>query len=668
MRNWVGGLAIAIGAATACGAYAAEPLLYALPMVFIDPARGATSDEAARLLSTPEAGGYFKERFKAAYGGGVDQITDATSRRTFVVSMQIPRVSEYVVPKVNGTVERQLAMTGSLYFTNIATGEVLFTYTATAYLSKAYTHGAGQPEAAERALRFDELYHGLVTDLLAKSSAAFKPFEITATAQARFGPLVVLDRGARGGLAVGDALTDPAGDEVKVVFVDADYALAEVQMGRAPQLGAAWSKFSNKTGDVRKAPVIVQVAQNGSGFADDTIQQMFADAAGEKSALSVVPVNYQYAQVVNAVRQQTDISREKTATRRLPRYFLRVTVAPPVTYETPTNLAYKTVRVARARVSGELIDQDGRVQFASFGEDTIRDEVTAGMGYDPRARAEVAVKNAIIDLSRKMGQQLRLGQAYLPVTSAQGAMATVADVAGVLRVGSGVMVLRDLGETPGVKGPVYGPTWSASVAEAGTADAKLKLDLPVFSGAPGARVGDRVRVDSLRPASGRNAARIRPCGTSESLGSRKLPGFDAMAVNQLASGSGYETDMGEFVETVSGALRATGEFETEETVPAAAPAVCVEPVNRIDLGTEHCDEKGVCVSDINLRVTYRIKRDGQIVGREGLETVVHSSAYLKTLAADEKDALIDADVAAATASLLAAIVKTPSFQTGLKGL
>jgi hypothetical protein len=593
-------IAVAAGAAAPWAASAAQPLLYPIPVVFLDASRSEMAAEASRLLSAADSGRYFRDRFKASYAASVDQITDATSRRTFVVSLQIPRVSEYIVPKVNGTVERQLAMTGSLYFTNVMTGEVLFTYTATAYLSKTYAQSAGPPPESERAGMVGDVYRGLVSDLLGKSSAAFKPFEITAKARDHFGALVVLDKGARAGLNVGDALTDPEGGEAKVVFADADYAVAQVQMGARPSSSGTWSKYSARTlGDVRKAPAVFRVAENGSNFADDTIQQMFADAAGETSALSIVPVNAEYAQVVNTVRQQTDISRDKTATRRLPLYFLRVTVAKPVTYEAPTNIAYKTVRIARARVSAELVDQDGRVQFAGSGEDMIRDEVTAGMGYDPQARQEVAVKNAIAIVTRKLSEQLRLEQADLRIAAVEGGVVRVADELGLLRPGANITVLRDIGPTPGGPGRTYAPTWSGRVAELDAAGAKATLDLPVFAGAPSVRAGDIVRVNRLRTGA-RNAARLHSCGAGETLGSRSLDGFEAMAMNALAARPEYETYFGDFVTRVSAQLQATGEFEAERAGADTPQELCIEPVNRIDLTAERCDEKLVCVLDLTL--------------------------------------------------------------------
>lgn len=643
----------------------AAPSLYVIPTIFLHAEGGEAAAAAAHALPNRASGDYFLGRFKAAFPTTVAQITDATSRRTFVVSLQIPRVSAYEIPKANGAVERQFAMTGSLYFTNVATGEVLFTYTTTAYLAKAALQSAGPASEPELSRLYTTLFDGLVDDLVSKAAATFKPLEISATARRVFGNLIIFDKGTSAGVLVGDSFTAVDGAGAKVVFSDLNYALAEPEFGGRAQPGVQWSKYSTGTvSDVRKAKALVKLAVNGSSFPDETIQQMFADALGEKSALSLVPVNRDYSEVVNAVRTGTDLSREKTASRRLPQYFVRLSVAQPISYETPTNIAYKTLRVARARVYAELVDQSGRVQFAGFGEDTIKDEVTAGMSYAPEARAEVVVKNAVVDLVRKMGAQLRLEQTDLPITSAQGGTFEVADMNAVLRLSANLTVLRSIGAVDAIAGPVRIATWTTHVTDLAGAEAKAVGDLPVFLGAPDIKTGDIARLDrvALVQSSGR---KLRPCGSSQALGGRKLADYEALAINQFASWPQAETYFGGFVRDLTEELHESGEFESSPTPPSAAQEFCIEPANRIDFVKENCDQRDLCSSDIALLMGYRIRRGQEVVQRSALQTTVHSSAYPRSVAPADRDALIDADLTSASASLLKGALEQPDFQKAI---
>jgi hypothetical protein len=67
-------------------------------------------------------------------------------------------------------------------------------------------------------------------------------------------------------------------------------------------------------------------------------------------------------------------------------------------------------------------------------------------------------------------------------------------------------------------------------------------------------------------------------------------------------------------------------------------------------------------------VTYRLRRNGEIIFRDGLETTVHSTAYWRATPAPEREALLDADLSAAASKLLGGILEKPEFQKALDGL
>ncbi|HVI31037.1 hypothetical protein [Phenylobacterium sp.] len=647
-------------------ARAAEPQLFVLPAVLTNSLAGDHAELARGVLGAPAARELFATRFRAAYPNVVQRMSDGDRLKTFVVSLQVPRVSEYSIPKANGTVERQLAMTGSLYFTNVVTGEVLFSYTATAYRSDTALQSAGPPPEALQRARLHDLYDALLADLVGKSRAAFRPFEITAAVKGFAGELVILDKGAAAGVGVDDSFLSPDG-ELRVVFAEAQYAVAQPQLGGRPAAGSQWSKIStNRLGEIDRPRAVVRVAANGSPFADAALEQMFADALGEKAPLNLVPVNASYSAVVDSVRQLTDLRADRTTGRRLPDYFVRLSVAPTITFVMPTNVAHKTVRVTQGRVLAEIVDRNGRVQYAGFGEDTLQDEITGGMGYDGAARAEVAVRNAILDLARKMGAQLKLDRADLRVQAASGGTVTIADPKGLLRVGAAFSIVRPAAPAPYAPGGVLAPIWSGQVTSTTEGSAGGELALPVYAGAPAVRAGDVVRVATVGAPPVRTPP-VRPCSGSETLGARRVTGFEPLALNRFASAPGRETELAEFAGATAEALAQTGQFEAAAPLGAAGAAMCVEPVSRVDLVKEACDERGVCTSEVALRVTYRLKRDAEVVFRSGLETTVRTRAYYSGVAPAEREALIDADVASAAATLLRTLAEKSDFQQALSG-
>ncbi|WP_297509216.1 hypothetical protein [uncultured Caulobacter sp.] len=650
-----GAVAVVIPAA----ARAADPPLYVVDAVFVQAGAANAVEGAQAALTSRAASDYFKAQFRQVYPSVVDRIDDGARTRTFVVSLQVPRVSEYAITKVNGTVERQLFLTASLYFTNIVTGEVLFTYNATAYRADVSTVNAPAPRLETRQARVFELYQSLIADLVQKSRHAFKPFEINARVQKGLGDLVQIDKGVADGLSFDDALISPTG-ELKVVFVEGRYALAKPQLGGAPRTGSTWTKYStNRLTDVARPRAVIRIDQNGSPFADAAIEQMIADSLGEVAPITIIPVNPAFSQVIETVRQNTDIRADRFTVRSAPDLFIRIIVLPPYAYELPTNLTYKTVRTTRAVVLAEVVDVQGRVQFAGLGQSILRDEITEGMSYQRQARFEVAIRNALFDLARGMNSGLKPDQADLLVEASADKSISVADPKGLMRSGMSVLVLRGAAE------PM--PIWSATINSAGQGRAEAALTMPFYAGAPTVRPGDLIRVTRLGRLSPLGVARTRPCGTSESLGARRVPGFEATALNRWASGASQDVDLSNAAADASKALEATGLFRAAGGLAGEAAKVCVEPVVRADLTQETCDPQGVCRSDITLRVTYRLRRDGQVIFRDGLETVVHTAGYPKDTPATDREVLIDNDVALASADLAQTLAAKSEFQKALLG-
>ena len=124
------GCALALGCAPALAASALK--LYPVRGLF-QPAADKGLIHASFKEAVPAAAGgeLFQGEFRKAFPDAVATVADKDRRFTLVSSLQIARASLYTVDKVDGTVDVLAPVSGSLYFTNAVSGEVLYTVAAT---------------------------------------------------------------------------------------------------------------------------------------------------------------------------------------------------------------------------------------------------------------------------------------------------------------------------------------------------------------------------------------------------------------------------------------------------------------------------------------------------------------------------------------------------------
>lgn len=630
--------------------------LFPIAAVFATKSNDSNGVEKSRIdsdFSTAvpgETGGkLFESKFRIAFPDAVATIDNANKRRTFAVSLQIARASKYLVSKPNGTTDVYLPLTGSIYFTNVMTGEVLYTLTRTETKVASLTSNGSAIGSEKIQSLFRENFSELIDSLIRDTQSQFKPSTISATVRGEWKGLAILDKGREHGLGREDTLLDKDGNEILIISSGPSYAIAKVQLGVFKK-NVVFSKISNQTlAEIRKPRVLPLVEKSPGDFPDQTLIQLFSDALGSKSGVSLIPVNRTYQAVLNTVASKVNISQEQIRQRELPNLFFRLKVPDPIEYEVPTNLSHKTKRIYEARAIAELVDRSGRILYAGIGRNRIEDEITSGIGFSPAARREVVIKNALIDLAMRFSTEMKFADAEVTVTNV-GKEITLKDPSGMLAKGANWRTYRNIGKIEGISSDVRVPTWEISVSDVSADKAIAVLDLPVVEGAPEPATGDVVFLNGVSGDNLITRKRFTSC-EAQKLGAVEVPAYGELALNIFAArfkANYFSKGLGDKVNEL---IRAGSGFKSDFKVENISADYCVEPVYRIDITEQKCVSEA-CADVATIRLTYRIYSDGptkEVKVKQGLELklttgmlpkATNSSARMSALQDDMVDDLI----------------------------
>lgn len=559
-------------------------------------------------------GAYFAERLKAAFPANIAPTIDNSNKyRTFVVSAQVPRASRYDINKPDGTVDIYLPITMSIFFTNILTGEVLYSYSYTNY--SVYTAAAGSvnPETIDRLYRKN--FEDLVTVMVSNARDNFKPFAIQAKAAGLWKGYVVLDKGRTGGLAVNDSLTDAAGNQINIIHAGTGYAVGITILG-TPTLGAAFSKLSNITNDAIKKPKIVILGVDNSGaFPEQSATQFFADSIGSSAQFSILPVQRNFYTVQDYVIRATKIEQKIRYGRELPDYFIRISVLPPSYVRTGTNKNYVAIDTYTVTVYGELLDASGRVIYSADSTETIEDQVVSNITFANEARMQVVVKNALIGLGKKFSENVRFKHLELPVAQVARDNLMVKDFYNVLTPGVGAKLFKKIGSLPGIREDVFVPIWEVSAAATNGATAQVDKVLPTNNGAPDPETGDVIIMDAVQSGAANKTHRVGICSACINLGGEAFGNCAVIARYAVAENLAYPFYSGkEFHGDVARIVNDALFKKRPSRATLTDPPYCVEPVYKIVRSGE-----GNAAQKYTVTAGLRLKQGNSVVFKKGME-------------------------------------------------
>ncbi|WP_374320780.1 hypothetical protein [Aquabacterium sp.] len=616
---------------------------------FYDASTDSKLDPLFRQLvqgqSAGALSGQIHDALAQAFGPRVGNLNQSTAGNTFAVSFHVTRANSFVVDKGNGNSDVVATLTGSVYFTNVVSGEILTTLTRT-IISRAVAANNSDLNG-ERSQLFQQALDTLIKDLMSAAPKQFQPVTIETHLTDRSGELLVLDAGYRQGLAAGDSIEDSADNLIQVVYAAENYSVAKPVLASNLNLGAAFHKFSAHPASGQDRPsVAVMVEKLPTGYAKDYIARLFSELLGDVAPLSVVQINTGFTQLLQTVREQdgVELSTSQSAGRRPPSLIVRVRIPDTLYYEAGTNLDFEKLRRYETRAFADVIDNSGRIVFSAVGVDVINDKIIRGIGAGFEERREVSIKNALADLAKKLAHVGELKRVRAEIVGSSGDTYQVNSQGRVYgQHQSGVILRKSKARLGKETKDIFLPTVEASVdIFTGQSPTTLKQGLPVDAGHDKVAAGDLFEVQQLgTPA--RSAVSVAACGPVETLGNMRTPALMEMTgwlLGQKMPAMLYAPDASQLTEGIIGLQSGfSGRF------PWDVPAVtyCIQPVERVNVGAEQCSQQ--CERPIVSRYTLRVKKAEEVQARITFESQFKSTGYYATTTSpDDTNRLFQADV------------------------
>lgn len=495
----------------------------------------------------------FEQELNNGFGSQiVGQIEQKTKNRTYVASLEVLRASEYIVNK-ESTTEILLPVTLSLKLTNILTGEVIYSDSAT--LSQPIKVLTTEVNTAATKAQVEQQFRSSILKLTQQITRDLKQklklSEIQTSVVDEWKSYLILDKGYSQGISKNDELSSAEGGLIRVVHSDSDYAVA------VPVLPGNQSKNFVKTASntrqaVNKPRALIVDVLTFRGESKDLIEQIFADAVGENAAFSLTPVNKRYSSLAQSISEETRLAQAQDIQQReLPEFFIRINVMPTIGYEQQIGKITQQ-QIVRSEVMAEMIDQSGRVIFSHVAKDEIKEVISQGMGLSLEDRREIALKNALIKLGEEFKNGIKFTRTDLKVNKVTGQNISIDDTGERLNLGMKVHVYN---AQKAAGKQILIPTWEATVIDHQNGKAVAQLDFPI-SGASKVPVhsNDIVLINSSNASVGnsKKAWAFCPSLQTEQIGEIAFPAFGALTYSALvqhakrpfyATGSGLKDQL-----------------------------------------------------------------------------------------------------------------------------
>jgi hypothetical protein len=553
------------------------------------------------------------------------------------------------------------AVSASLYFTNVITGEILTTISRTV-VSRAVI-GKNASVDLETGNLYSQALNELIKDLAEAAAKEFSPIVVDARVTDKIGNMLVLDAGYSKGIQSGDSLEDSASQLIKVVYAADNYSIAERVLADNVGTGVVFQKYMSHASDGKIKPrTIVLVESKPEGYSKEYIAHLFSEMLGDKAPLSIIQVNSGFYDLLKVVVQQASLGGSDTANRKVPDLFIRLRVAEPIVYEAHTNLDFQRRRHYETVAFADIVDSNGRVNFSAIGKNDIDDNIVRNVGPGIPERKEVGIKNALLDLAKKLSLMSEPRREQVEVqTDATGSI-SIASAGKVFSPQQKGIVLRKAKVMLG-KGTqqVWVPTVEGFVQPGEDVNKlHLSIGLPVISPEEKVDAGNMFEVQRLgTPPLSANAFSV--CGPVESLGNLATPSlvdFTAQALGAKMPGMLYAPSV---VENAKNLINTSNNFESEVRWKIPAANFCVQPVERVNTGEDKCT--ATCERTISARYTLRVKIGNEVISRSAFESQFKTTDFYKETPVDQLSRLVDADLIDEAQILLVKAVDKVIFQT-----
>ncbi|MFA6970547.1 MAG: hypothetical protein WC208_04010 [Gallionella sp.] len=639
--------------------------VFPVKAIFYDDRSESVLDARFRLkvkeIGTTALAANINRSLSTALKDKVGPLDRKTADHTFVVSFHVPRATSYSVDKGNGNSDLVAAVTASLYFTNVITGEILTTISRTV-VSRAVIANNGHVDV-ETGNLYSQSLNTLITDLADAAAKDFSPTIVDARVTDQVGNMLVLDAGYIKGIQSGDSLNDSSSQLIKVVYAAESYSIAERVLADNVGAGVVFQKYMSHASDGKIKPrTIVLVETKPEGFSKEYIANLFSEMLGDKAPLSIIQVNSGFYDLLKVVVQQASLGGTDTANRKVPDLFIRLRVAEPIVYEAHTNLDFQKRRHYETVAFADIVDSNGRVNFSAIGKNDIDDVIIRNVGPGIPERKEVSIKNSLLDLAQKLSQMSELRREQVEVqTDASGSVSIASSGKVFSPQQKGIVLRKAKIMLNKVAQQVWMPTVEAFV-EPGEDVSKMQLSigLPVISPEEKVSAGNVFEVQRLG-ITPRSAYAFSVCGPIESLGNIATPSlldFAAQALGAKMPGMLYAPSI---IEGAKNLINPSNNFESEVRWTIPPVSMCVQPVERVTASEDKCTT--TCERPIAARYTLRVKLGSEVVSRSAFESQFKTTDFYKETPVSQLSRLVDSDLIDEARILLDKAAEKVIFQT-----
>jgi hypothetical protein len=640
---WIGALLTALLGAPAVSV-GSEAKVFPVEDVFWDDTDASSLDKAFVALVKPPA--FFQplvasthKALSDVFAGKTSDISSRNADHVFAVSLNLTRATAYSVEKGNGNRDVVATVSGSVYFTNVVTGEILTVVTKTE-IGRAVIDGRDSiPDTTNTLYR--SALGSLVSDLADAAAKTFTPVLVEAKVSAALGKTFVLDGGYDRGIQTGDRLEDVDQNLIKVDYSAQTYSIAEVTVGKAP-VGSTFHKYMAAKSDGRIRPRLLVIAEQApAGYSKPYVEQLFSDLLGDKAPYNIVQVNPKFSQLLTDVLAKADLSTTETQHRCPPELFLTLRMSEPIQYEVPTNLQFQTTRNHFAVTFADILDINARVNASAVGSSRLSDDIIKNVGPGFPERREVVIKNALTDLASNV---VKIGDTHrdanpLVAGGQAGSLAVVNAGKAFFADQMGVVLRKTSFKVGASTSQILVPVSLAKIgAEEVPGTNRVHIGAPIDSDKTPAP-GDVFEVERRGPTP-RTTSRIAMCGAVEHLGAAGTPELSNLAESALGSvmpGVLYVPGVQGETQNVS-----TAEFSSSVAWDVPEVLTCIQPVDRVDVGEEACAKQ--CDRAVMAKFTLRVKTKDEVLSRAVVEDQFHSDGYYKPITSAQINSVIQADL------------------------
>jgi hypothetical protein len=624
--------------------FGAEAKVFPVEDVFCDVSATSSLDPAFVMLVKDPA--FFRplvastyKSLSEAFAGKTSEISTQNADHVFAVSLNLTRATAYSVDKGNGNRDVVATVSGSVYFTNVITGEILTVVTKTEIARAVVDARDSIADTTDKLYR--SALGSLMPDLSAAAAQSFTPVLVEAQVSAALGKVFVLNGGYERGIQTGDQLEDADQNLIKIDYSAQTYAVAETLVGRAP-VGSTFHKYMAAKSDGRIRPRLLVIAEQvPAGYSAPYIEQIFSDLLGDKAPYSIVQVNPLFSQLLTDVLTKADLSTTDTQHRSPPQLFLTLRIGEPIQYEVPTNLQFETTRNHYTVSFADIVDTSARVNASAVGSSRLSDDITKNVGPGFQERREVVIKNSLTDLANNV---VKIGDTRREATSLvagalTGSLAVSTSGMAFFTDQQGTILRKTAVKIGTVTSQIQVPVSLAKIdAEDAPGKMRVTIGAPLDAGKTSAP-GDLFEVERRGPTP-RATNLMAMCGAVEHLGSTGTPELANLAENALGSvmpGVLYAPGVRNEAKNIS-----TASFSSEVAWDIPNVLTCIQAVDRVDVGEESCAKQ--CDRVVSAKFTFRVKRKDDVLSRAVVEDQFHSDGYYKPISPAQIGSVVQADL------------------------